>query len=44
MAWKLNVHKQELSKKNDFTSLDMDSNLGEVKVMRKYIQKRKECT
>jgi U3 small nucleolar ribonucleoprotein protein IMP3 len=45
MVRKLKFHEQKLLKKVDFISWEVDNNLHEVKVMRKYcIQKREDYT
>ncbi|VDI31033.1 U3 small nucleolar ribonucleoprotein protein IMP3, partial [Mytilus galloprovincialis] len=45
MVRKLKYHEKKLLKKVDFISWEVDNNLHEVKVMRKYhIQKREDYT
>jgi hypothetical protein len=45
MVRKLKYHEQKLLKKVDFISWEVDNNLHEVKVMRRYcIQKREDYT
>ncbi len=45
MVRKLKFHEKKLLKKVDFISWEVDNNLHEIKVMRKYyIQKREDYT
>lgn len=45
MVRKLKYHEQKLLKKVDFISWEVDNNLREVKVLKKYhIQKREDYT
>uniref|UniRef100_A0A671Q8Y0 U3 small nucleolar ribonucleoprotein protein IMP3-like n=1 Tax=Sinocyclocheilus anshuiensis TaxID=1608454 RepID=A0A671Q8Y0_9TELE len=44
MVRKLKFHEQKLLKKVDFINWEVDNNLHEVKVLRKYIEKREDYT